>query len=339
MKLSVPVLTTAVSKTLQNRGVSVATADSVAEALVDADAAGVASHGVIQLRRYLDALEDGEVLANAQVSVRRSFASASLVSGGWGFGQPAMDYGTQLACRTADRNGIGLVSVVECYHTGRLGRYVEEAARLGYLMAIFGGGQGAVEPHAAPYGGRTRVLHTNPVAFGVPAGPSGPWVVDFATTVVSGGALMSALQDGRQLPPGSLVGPDGEPSSDPNVFFEGGAHAPFGGHKGYGLMLFAEAVSNILSDARGYASPPLGGIYLGESATTIIAIPSGVFGEVVDFSSTSEELAEKIRNSTPASGFDRVRVPGDLENDARRRSESGLEVADDVATILRPHLE
>ena len=52
----------------------------------------------------------------------------------------------------------------------------------------------------------------------------------------------------------SAIGPcmlpvdkEGNPSTNPDDFFDGGAHLPFGGHKGYTLMMAAEFLGRIFS--------------------------------------------------------------------------------------------
>ena len=39
---------------------------------------------------------------------------------------------------------------------------------------------------------------------------------------------------------GVIVDREGKATTDPNDFYDGGALAPFGGHKGYAIALFAE---------------------------------------------------------------------------------------------------
>ena len=61
---------------------------------------------------------------------------------------------------------------------------------------------------------------------------------DFATTTASGVKVANASK--KILPAGWIVDKAGNPSTDAEDFFDGGGYVPFGGHKGYALMVGAE---------------------------------------------------------------------------------------------------
>ena len=48
----------------------------------------------------------------------------------------------------------------------------------------------------------------------------------------------------RKLPEGYLIDCDGNPTTDPEDYFNGGAILPAGEHKGYGLGLLGEIVAD-----------------------------------------------------------------------------------------------
>jgi delta1-piperideine-2-carboxylate reductase len=56
---------------------------------------------------------------------------------------------------------------------------------------------------------------------------------------------MIAARDGHELPPGAGIGPDGQPSTDPNVVLKG-AMLPFGGYKGASLAMMIELLAGPL---------------------------------------------------------------------------------------------
>ena len=173
--------------------------------------------------------------------------------------------------------------MVRVNHIGRLGEYVELAAAQDVISVLLAGGLGVEVPTAVPYGGSRPVLHTNPIAMGFPAGQETPVILDIATTALSGVKVDMAREKNRPLPPGSIVDRDGNPTTDPAAFFEGGAFLPFGGHKGYGLMLAAEFLGRILTGADAFAAKPWGAKIFSHSGATIVAIRADLFGSLDQF--------------------------------------------------------
>ena len=128
--------------------------------------------------------------------------------------------------------------MVQKHHVGRLGHYVEMAAERGMIGLALAAGQGVANPAAVPYGGAEKLLHTNPLAVAFPTGVADhPLMFDFATSATAGVKVTNAERRGQKLEHGYIVDRHGSPTDDPREFFAGGGHAPFGGHKGYAIML------------------------------------------------------------------------------------------------------
>ena len=187
-------------------------ASDVAEHLVIADMSGVVTHGVTQLPGYIDAIRADELLPRARPETLRELDAGALVTGNWTFGQVAAKYAAELGIKMAGATGVALVSIVQSHHIGRLGHYVEMAASEGMISLVCAGGFGAIDPQTVPYGGRTRVLHTNPIAMGFPVADAPPMMFDFATTSLSGVKVVNAQLRGETLPPGAIVDAAGNPT-------------------------------------------------------------------------------------------------------------------------------
>ena len=155
-----------------------------------------------------------------------------------------------MAIDKAEASGVSAATFVRCPHIGRLGEYTEQAARRGMVAFMVGGtfNGGAV----TPYGGAGRVLGTNPISFGVPAGED-PVVVDMATSVAAEGKLRLARAKHAPLAPGVIIDKDGNPSIDAEDYYAGGMLLPFAGHKGYGLSVVADLLGRHLGSGDEYA--------------------------------------------------------------------------------------
>ena len=289
--------------------------------------AGHDSHGIQHLPEYVEAVRAGEIVPDARPEVVSEASSTALVRGNWGWGHVTANFATHLGIKKAQQSEIALVSAVEVNHIGRLGDFVEQAAAQGITMMLVSGGEGEEKATAAPYGGREAVMAPNPIAIGCPVMDGPPMVIDFATTAVAAGKIALAKARGQDAAPGCIIDREGNPSTNPNDYSNGGALLPFGKHKGFGLMVAVEALGRILSGVDAYSDTGHGGVYYRHSGMSLIAINSGVFSSASEFAERTAQLARRIRAVPPAHGFAEVQVPGDFEHRARaRRSKEGIEI-------------
>jgi LDH2 family malate/lactate/ureidoglycolate dehydrogenase len=275
------------------------------------------------------AIKSGELVPDAHPEILKEDATSALISGNWTFGQVAATLAMEKAITKADQKNVSVVGLVQIHHVGRLGEYVETAAAHGMASMIWAGGFSEEAPAAVPYGGREKVLHTNPISIGFPTAEEPPVMFDFATTVTSGVKVVNAQRNNEELPSGWIVDKDGKPTTDPNDFFEGGGHVPFGGHKGYGLMVAAEFLGQLLTASSSYADEKRAGAVLRHHGVTMIVAKGDVFRDAADFAQEADAMARRIRRVPPAPGFQEVLVPGDPESRTRaRRRREGIPLAD-----------
>ena len=321
-----------VMDTLQAAGADEANAQDVAEHLVLANLSGVDSHGVWHLLSYVKAIRAEEILPAAHPGVLKETPASALVTGNWTFGQSCAKYATQIAMEKAARSGIAIVGVIQKHHIGRLGHYVEMATAQGMGCMVFAGGQGQIAPACMPFGGARPILHTNPIAAGLPTGTSDqPMMFDFATTYTSGVKVINARNRGEKVPHGFILDKHGAPTDDPEQFHDGGGHAPFGGHKGYAIMMLVEYMGRVLPGANAYSDDARAGDLLRYEGGTIIAFRTDLFQEAPDYTSLADEMGQRIRAVPSAKGFDKVRMPGDPEAETRRtRQRDGIPIQDDI---------
>jgi LDH2 family malate/lactate/ureidoglycolate dehydrogenase len=288
------------------------TARAVAGHLVDADRAGVGSHGLLRIPQYVDEVIAGEIDPMALPSVRDGHGGRVNLEGRRCFGQVAGEAAVEHGMRLAGAHGLGLVTVRQCGHAGRIGAYAERLGSAGYLSMIFCSGPRSGH-RVAPFGGREGRLATNPIAFSVPTSGA-PIVGDFSTAAAPEGRIRALRNLGLEAFPSTLLDAEGVPSLDPEVLYRTppGTIMPLGGeqlgHRGFALGLLVEAVATLLTGDE-TADPGRVGNNL---AFVVIAVDAGYRGR-------ADLMSEYILSSRPRDGA-RVALPGTLEREHRAQA-------------------
>ena len=235
---------------LRAAGASGNNARVVADHLANANLAGHDSHGFIRITQYVEDIRNGTIDAKAEPTVAQDHGGLVQVDGNGTFGQVVAARATGLAIERARQNGVSTVTMTNLDHTGRIGTYPEMVAVEGMasimVTGVVGGTSGM---NVAPFGGTRRKLGTNPIAIGFPYLPDSPMLLDFATSVSAEGKLRVYRNRGHLLPSAWVIDKDGEPSNDPNDYYEGGSILPLGGvesgHKGYALSVMVALLGAI----------------------------------------------------------------------------------------------
>jgi uncharacterized oxidoreductase len=334
--IPLPRLLSATTRVFASAGLGADEARAIAEHLVEAEADGVRSHGLIRVPQYLRLIAEGKIRVGAGLRVLKEGPATAVLDGGRGPGPVMARRAMDKAMALAGASGIGAVTLVNCSHTGRLGSYTVHAARRGMigLMMVNGGGTGH---WVAPFGGRAGRLATNPLSIAAPAENGAPMVIDMSTSMAPEGKVRAAKIGGQRLPDGWLIGPDGTPANDPNVLYgePRGALLPVGGHKGYGLAMMVEAMAGALSGA-GCCAPAKAGLEGTTDGVFALALRVEAFVAPEDYQAEIDGLLRHVRSCPPAPGSDGVLAPGEPEARARAKSErDGVTVGDAVWEQLR----
>jgi uncharacterized oxidoreductase len=295
-----------------------AEARSVSELLVEANLTGYDSHGVIRIPRYVRGLRSGRIKPGAAMQVLDDRPSTAVVDGNWGFGQIVAQKAMHLAIQKALKAGISVVGIRRCNHVGRLNTYSEMAA-VRDMIGIAGCNS---SPHVAPYGGRDRLLGTNPICIAIPADDA-PFVLDMATSVHAHGQVMVRKARGDLCPDGWLLDPEGLPTRDPGVLDAGGTIRPLGGevgYKGYGLSLVVDVLSGILTGAGTSSSEAYRSraVY-GGNGVFMIVLNIENFVSIAEFKRRFDGLLRRVKESRVAPGFQQILIPGEPEIAVRER--------------------
>ena len=292
---------------------------AISDHLIDANLCGMESHGVMRVMQYAERIRNGTMRINVQPETRTNKHGMTIVDGGMGSGIPTMTFAYETAMELASDCGLSAVSILNTGHTGRHGTFADEAASKGFLTICTGGGNHRVHGQVAPYGGSRGMLPTNPWCIGIPGGDRGAVVMDFATGVIGGGWAYAAQSAGALLPEGCIIDKDGNPTRNPEDYFDGGAILPMGAHKGYALSLVAELIGEAML---GPSSP--------ECNWFLLAINTRNYRAPEALQAAAEDVLADIRACPPASGFDRVEIPGEREREQRKRSNGILAIPEET---------
>lgn len=286
----------------------------VADTLIEANLTGHDSHGAMRTLQYIEQIEAGGIKPAERPVILERRGARAIVDGRWGWGPPAAFLAAETAVDLARELGVGAVTVTRCNHIGRVGAYADVIARAGLIGMVLANVGVAV----APYGGRDRLMGTNPIAWAVPrASGHEPLVLDFATSVLAEGKVRVARDKGLPVPLGVILDKDGQPTQNPDDFYAGGALLPFGGYKGYGVSVMIELLGGALSRS----GTSLSSKYGGGNGTLVIALNISDFAPRDEFEAEVEDYVARLKASPPVDGVAEVLVPGEPEQATRRQRE------------------
>ncbi|MFE4240079.1 ureidoglycolate dehydrogenase [Peribacillus butanolivorans] len=320
-----------VIKKLTEAGLGEGHAGKIAEVLVHADLRNVNSHGVLRTEHYINRLQAGGINPDAQISFQSSGPVTGVVDGDDGFGHVIGEVAMDHAIEMARNNGVGMVTVVNSSHCGALSYFVQKATD----AKLIGIAMSHTDKIVVPFGGKTSFLGTNPIAYGVPTKTKKPFILDMATSNVALGKILQAREEGKAIPEGWGVNENGATVTDPNKVV---SLSTFGGPKGYGLSVIVDVFSGLLAGAA--FGPHIGKMYddlekkrkLGHY---FCVINPSFFTDSDLFLEQMDRMIEELQQVQPAPGFDRVYVPGEIEQlHEERNLVQGITIASSVYEFL-----
>ena len=314
-------------------GMPEADARLVADTLVQADLWGHQSHGVLRLGWYLDRVRNKVMNPVTKPEFVVDAGAIAVIDGHDGVGHVLTVLATKEAVKRAKSHGIGAVGVRNSNHFGTCMYYTMMGAREGCVMFLTTNGG----PAMAPWGGRKKIVGTNPWSVAAPVGKRAPFVVDMAATGVARGKIYLARNKGLPIPLGWAINAAGEPTTDPQEAIDG-IILPMAEHKGYAIAAMVDVLSGVLTGS-GFLSAVHSPYKTAEKSNCghlMIALDIAAFQPLADFNARMERFADEIKAVPTAKGFDEVFYPGEIEarNDARNRKE-GIQFPDDTLADLR----
>jgi LDH2 family malate/lactate/ureidoglycolate dehydrogenase len=308
----------------------------VADALVLADLRGMHSHGVLRTTIYVDKIRGGGFRPGRKGRVVRETGGTVLLDGEDGIGQVLTIAAMDRAIEKARKNGIGAAGVFNSNHHGEAAYYILHALKSDMIGIVATNGS----PNMPAWGGTTKMTGPLPFTAGAPAQDELPFLIDAALGVTNRGKLIYIADKGEKIPFGWGVDRNAKPTDEPSRILDGGWILPIGGHKGFGITMFIEILSGVLTGALIgsairdlYNDPHEQPQGLGHFC---IAIDPEAFMPIAQFKRRMDEMIRMIKASALAPGNERMIIPGQLEFEKEKaRRLQGIPLAVKLISQLR----
>lgn len=316
-------------------GVGMPEADArlVADTLVQADLWGHQSHGVLRLGWYRDRVRNGVMNPVTEAEFVVDAGSIAVIDGHDGVGHVLTLLATREAVKRAKVHGLGAVAVRNSNHFGTCMYYTLTGAREGCVTLLTSNGG----PAMAPWGGRRKIIGTNPWSVAAPAGEQAPFVVDMANTGVARGKIYLARQKRQPIPLGWAINAAGAPTTDPQEAIDG-IILPMAEHKGYAIAAMVDVLSGVLTGS-GFLSQVHSPYKTAEKSNCghlVVALDIAKFQPLEQFHARMKAWISEVKSVPLAQGYEEVYYPGEMEdrNDRRNRS-AGLVFPEDTLADLQ----
>ena len=299
-------------------------AQTVARLLVLTDMMGRHTHGVALCPLYLDQLDKGLMAPTGEPVCLNDTGSTVVWDGNYLPGLWLVERALQTAFERVAAHGVVTFAMRRSHHIACLAALVKQATDRG-LVAILATSDPAFG-FVAPYGGREPLLTPNPFAIGYP-GSRTPVLVDICASITTVSMARQKAAAGVRFDHRWLMDSEGRPTTDAKVLEQtdprgsllllGGSEY---GHKGFGLALMVEALTQGLSGlGRKDTEKRWGGNVFLQVLDPDAFAGRSAFLDQMDFLTERCHANAPLREGTP------VRMPGEqAERNIATARESGI---------------
>ena len=285
-------------------------AETMARLLVLTDMMGRPTHGLAQCPAYLDQVASGGMAGTGAPEVVRDTGSTIVWDGGYLPGLWLMDQALSLGFARLPGHGVVTLAMRRSHHIGCLAVLAKQATDRGYFALIASSG-----PHTkavAPFGGTEGLFSPNPFAVGFPT-TQVPVLVDICASLTTISMVRERTASGQLLDHPWAMDATGRPTRDPTVverqedrgslLLLGGEDA---GHKGFGLALMVEALTQGLSGHGRLDAPTRWG-----ASVYLQLIDPAAFAGREAFTAQMGFFADQCHANAPIDPARPVRLPGE----------------------------
>ncbi len=274
------------------------------------DLVGRHNYGVWRLVHYLQRFEKGLIKSPCHLKFSNSSGTICSIDGQDGFGQYVGHRAMNKAIHMAKNNGVGIVGVKNSNHFGTAAYFVNLACQNGQIGMAMTNSIARV----APPGGISPIFGPNPFAFGCPLKDEYPILIDFATSAITGTEVIRAKEQRKNIPEGMVINDKGESIVDPTEALNG-IFLPFGGIKGYCMILMIEILSGVLTGAAisyGVASMFKNFKRTSNVGHFFLALDISKILPLEQYFERMSELINIIKSSKKLKGVTEILIPGEI---------------------------
>ena len=149
---------------LEKAGANPVMAEAAARHLLRAEEQGLPTHGMSRVPIYCGFLRHGRADGAARPRMLSERAAVCLIDNRDGLPYESAAWAIGETIQRARRNGIGFAGITNSAHVGVLGIHLLPVAQAGMVGVAFTNSPAAIPP----WGGKTPLFGTNPVAFAFP---------------------------------------------------------------------------------------------------------------------------------------------------------------------------
>lgn len=310
-------------------------AEITGKVLTVTDAYGIHSHGTKNLYPYTQKIKAGGIDPKAQPEIVREGAAFAVMDAKDGIGMATSYKAMSKAVKLAEKSGVGYVTVKNSCHFGAGAYYTNLAAQQGML----GIAMSNTDPNMVVPGGKGMTLGNNPVSYAFPRAGGNPVILDIALSATAALKINKAKKYHEKIPDTWMVDPEGNPTTDPQYYQDGGALLPVGLHKGYGLSMLVEALSALASGGnfcRDVKSWCFDLPSKNRVCHAFLAVNPAMICPDGSFEQRAEEYADYIKSSPKAQGASGIYLPGEMEwNRYEDGCKNGIPLPEDVTESLQ----
>ncbi|MBN3727585.1 Ldh family oxidoreductase [Burkholderia sp. Ac-20379] len=310
-------------------------ADAVAAMLVLTDMMGRGTHGLAQCGPYLNELRSGAMTGHGEPDTIRDLGATVVWDGRYLPGLWLMQQAMALGFSRIAACGVFTFAMRRSHHIGCLAALAKQATDRGYYVTIASSG-----PHTrlvAPFGGKEGLFSPNPFAFGVPASAF-PVLIDTSASLTTVSMTRRKAAAGELFEHPWLLDSQGRPTRDPGVMERSGDRGSLmllggveAGHKGFGLALMIEALTQGLSGFGRLDAPKQWG-----ASVYLQLIDPAAFAGADAARAQMDFFVDQCHANAPIDPERPVRLPGEqaARNIARSRRD-GIALAPQTVAALR----
>jgi len=304
------------TRLLTAKGLPQDNARYISEVVVDTEAFGVRTHGLVQFDYLAEAIGN-DIHPDAEPLLIKERAGSALIDGNRACGHLAMKLARELAAAKARECGVAMVGVRDSFWIGALGVHLLPLAREGLFAQLWA--QTSTCKDCAPVGGIDARFSTNPVGLAFPTGGD-PVIADFSTAAVAMGKVGRMVRLGEKAEEPIFMDAAGDLTDDPRVVRDGGSILFVGqkllGHKGYALSLWCEALTAMAGGSCNNPDAPT------RQSFNLTVIDPEAFAGRHYYDSEMRRFVAHVKASRLRPGVEDIRLPGERGLRSLRESEA-----------------